>query len=110
MTRGIGNRRWALAACLSLAVAPALAQENKNPRADREQLPQPVYKVAQQLIDPATGNKTETVEEHPLVPALKMAYSSLESCKAIKDYTATMVKRERIGDKLNDHEYMFIKV
>jgi hypothetical protein len=49
--------------------------------------------------------------EHPLEPALKIAQKGLDSIKAnIKDYSATMVKRERIDGVLGEHEYMFCKV
>lgn len=49
--------------------------------------------------------------EHPLEPALKIAQEGLESIKAnISDYSATMVKRERIDGELGDHQYMFCKV
>jgi hypothetical protein len=49
--------------------------------------------------------------EHPLVGALKMAYSGRDTINAnIHDYTCTMIKRERIDGKLNDPEYMFVKV
>jgi hypothetical protein len=49
--------------------------------------------------------------EHPLAGALRMAQSSLDKInRDIKDYTCTMIKRERIDGKLNDPEYMFVKV
>lgn len=49
--------------------------------------------------------------EHPLMPALRWAQSGLKNIEQnIHDYSATMVKRERVNGKLNDPEYMFIKV
>jgi Protein of unknown function (DUF1571) len=49
--------------------------------------------------------------EHPLVGALKMAYSGRDTINAnIRDYTATMIKRERVDGKLLEPNYMFIKV
>jgi len=49
--------------------------------------------------------------EHPLEPALKIAQEGLASIKAnISDYSATMVKRERIDGELGEHQYMFCKV
>ena len=49
--------------------------------------------------------------EHPLEPALQLAAKGLASIQAnIKDYTCTMVKRERIDGKLGEHQYMFAKM
>jgi hypothetical protein len=80
-------------------------------RRDRDRLQQPVYKVAQQLVDPAVGVKVENKpQEHPLAPALAMAMSCQQTISKIRDYSATMVKRERINGKLNEKEFMFVKV
>ncbi len=50
-------------------------------------------------------------QEHPLIPALKMAYKVKASMEAnLRDYTATVVKHERIDGKLGDPEYALIKV
>lgn len=49
--------------------------------------------------------------EHPLAGALRMAQSSLDRInRDIKDYTCTMIKRERINGQLNEPEYMFVKI
>lgn len=48
--------------------------------------------------------------EHPLMPTLRWAYSGLDNVEKLQDYSATLAKRERIGGKLLDHEYMFIKL
>ncbi len=49
--------------------------------------------------------------EHPLMPALRWAQSGLKNIQQnIHDYSATMVKRERVNGTLSDPEYMFIKV
>lgn len=48
---------------------------------------------------------------HPLDPALKLAYASLNHIRAtIHDYTAILIKRERIDGVLGDYEYMGVKV
>ena len=48
---------------------------------------------------------------HPLQPALELAQKGLGQLRStIKDYSCTVVKRERIDGKLKDHEYMFAKV
>jgi outer membrane lipoprotein-sorting protein len=55
-------------------------------------------------IQPAAAN------EHPLTPALRWARDGMSSMEKIQDYSATVVKRERIGGKLKDMEYMFVKI
>ena len=48
---------------------------------------------------------------HPLEPALQVAQKGLAAIRAnIRDYSATVVKRERIDGKLGEHEYMFAKI
>jgi hypothetical protein len=109
-------------AIAALIATGAVAQSPDGTR-DRSQLPQPVYKVAQNLADAgnaqapaaATPNQGQTpaapAAEHPLEPALKIAYASLATIQHdIKDYSATMVKRERIGGTLHENEFMYVKV
>lgn len=48
--------------------------------------------------------------EHPLMPTLRWAYSGLGNVEKISDYSATLAKRERIGGKVMDYEYMFVKL
>ena len=48
---------------------------------------------------------------HPLQPALDLAQKGLAKINEnIRDYSCTIVKRERIDGKLGDHEYMFAKI
>ena len=52
-----------------------------------------------------------TAEGHPLQPALDLARRGLAGLREkIKDYSCTVVKRERIDGKLGEHEYLFAKV
>ena len=44
------------------------------------------------------------------MPVLRWAYSGLGNIEKIQDYSATVAKRERIGGKLLDYEYMFVKL
>ncbi|MGW8258215.1 MAG: DUF1571 domain-containing protein [Thermoguttaceae bacterium] len=60
--------------------------------------------AAAPLLSPSAPN------EHPLMPALRWAYSGIGNIEKISDYSATLAKRERIDGKLNDYEHMFIKV
>jgi hypothetical protein len=48
--------------------------------------------------------------EHPLAPLLRWAAQELAVIEAIHDYSATVVKRDRIGGKLRMYEYMAIKI
>jgi hypothetical protein len=102
-------------------------------RPDRDKLIEPVHRQpfqvaqspskqsAQTVVDskvrPAaaseqpSADKPASSQEHPLAPALKLAYSSLKNIEAnVKDYTCTLIKRERIGDKLGEQEFMFVKI
>lgn len=59
---------------------------------------------------PSSIFTTANPDEHPLMPALRWAYKGVADMEKIKDYSATMVKRERVGGKLGDHEHIFLKV
>ena len=49
--------------------------------------------------------------QHPLDPALEYARNGLKTIQTgVADYTCTLVKRERVQDKLGDYEYLFTKV
>ncbi len=48
--------------------------------------------------------------EHPLMPCLRWAREGLSNIDKIQDYSATVVKRERIGAKLGEYQYMFVKL
>ncbi len=53
----------------------------------------------------------QTPWEHPLDPALAVAETGLEKMRAeVQDYTALMVKQERVGDTLMEEEWIRIKV
>ena len=48
--------------------------------------------------------------EHPLMPALRWAREGLPGIERIQDYTATLIKRERIGNTLGEEQYIALKV
>ncbi len=57
------------------------------------------------------GNRGEAVAPHPLDPALQIARDSLKHIRDnVVDYTAVMIKKERIGNTLGEYEYMAVKV
>jgi hypothetical protein len=66
-------------------------------------LQEPLYRVS--------NNALPTVANHPLDEALAIAQQGLDHIQAnVLDYTATLIKRERVDDELGDYEYMFCKV
>jgi hypothetical protein len=70
----------------------------------QEGLKEPVFRV---------GNLPNVAvqKDHPLDPALKIARDGLEHIRRdVADYECTLVKRERVGNTLNDYEYMFARV
>ena len=48
--------------------------------------------------------------EHPLAPVLRWAQDRLPAIEKLKDYSAVLVRRERIHGKLSGYEYVFIKI
>ncbi len=48
--------------------------------------------------------------EHPLASTLRIAREGLKRLEAIKDYSANVVRRERIDGKLKDYDYQHLKV
>jgi hypothetical protein len=48
--------------------------------------------------------------EHPLMPVLRWAQQGLPAIEGLKDYSATLARRERINGQLSGYEYMSIKV
>ncbi len=44
------------------------------------------------------------------MPTLRWAYAGLGNIDKLQDYSATLAKRERIGGKVLDYEYMFVKI
>jgi hypothetical protein len=53
----------------------------------------------------STSAETETPEarEHPLKAAIRLAESSLKSLEPVKDYEATLTKRELVGNQIVEH-------
>ncbi len=76
----------------------------------------PAYQVAERsesaqaatLAAPKLG--VGAANEHPLMPTLRWAYAGMSNIEKIQDYSATVAKRERIGGKVLDYEYMFVKL
>ena len=117
--RIVQMQRWISAAAVSAAWALAfsaqiaLAVTPENPASSPAG--RPAYQVAErseaaqaasaapQLVPGASG-------EHPLMPTLRWAYSGMGNLEKLQDYSATVAKRERIGGKVGDYEYLFVKL
>jgi hypothetical protein len=97
---------------LSGLAAASLAQSpegGRDPRASRDRLQEPLYRTAEAPVNDVPAQPAGM--EHPLEPVLRMARDGLTRVdRDIVDYTCTLVKRERIGGKLGDYEYMYTKV
>lgn len=95
------KRRKFVTLCGSLA----LAAGSRTVFADDNGLKEPVHRVAK------APNSVEPTPLHPLDRALDIARSGLVGCREnIDDYTAILIKRERIDDVLGAHEYMQVKI
>ena len=67
-----------------------------------------LFLVGSTSAEPETGQKKN---EHPLAPLIRFAQNRLKTLDdEIHDYTCTLVKRERIDDRLRDHEHMLMKL
>ncbi len=129
LCRSVSRRNDILAFCVIVALATAFAsqtfgqdsrelrlplrQGGSQPRgpADGAHGPFQVAERTTRLADNLPGPQNQAdPAEHPLMPALRWARSGLSDIEAIHDYSAVVVKRERIGGKVGDHEKMFVKV
>ncbi len=99
---------WTLVASTLMAATQAWAEPPGNaPPAS------PDYRVAERSlpVDEARALLGVTQpNEHPLMPTLRWARAGLREAERIQDYSATLVKRERVDGKVGEPEYMFIKI
>ena len=85
----------------------------QNPAQASQQKPQ--YQVAERSA-PVGADRARQIlsqrdpNEHPLMPCLRWAYDGIDEVERIEDYSATMIKRERINGKLGEYEHMFVKI
>lgn len=59
---------------------------------------------------PSPSSPSAQPNEHPLMPVLRWAKQGLPAIENLKDYSATLIRRERIHGKLSGYEYLSIKV
>ncbi len=97
------QRRHFFALMGSLAATATAEQALAKP----PHLVEPVHRIANATsIAPA-----QTVKRTALDDALVRARNSLETCRTQdNDYTALLIKRERVGGALGPHEYMTAKI
>ena len=97
---------------------PKRPQETDEPE-EKESVDPPVEKIASRPSDPEDKVQPEkvaslpkpAVQPHPLDRALGIAENGLANIRDnIFDYTAIMVKRERVKNTLGDREYMKVKI
>lgn len=73
---------------------------------ERAALKEPVFRIAN-----AKSSVGGAAPVHPLDPALEIAADCLKRCQSqVVDYTATVVKRERVKGSVGDYEYVFTKI
>jgi len=119
-----GQTKWRSAflglGLLTASSSGVLAQQSAPPAqgvpaaqgvATSGNLSEPVFRVSKNEASAATPVSAPLAAPHPLDPALALARQSLALMQSdIQDYTAVLVKRERIGDDLGENEFMFVKV
>ena len=122
MTKRTAVLFWKLGgffAFTAMASATLLAEEPPQ----RPELHKPVYRVSkgpevaslETKTNAASAGSTDSVaaanDYHPLDDALVLARKSLEHIeKNVHDYTCVLVKRERIGGVVAEHEFMTCKI
>ena len=95
------KRRQFVALFGSLAIGTGI----RTSFAEETGLREPIHRVAK------APNSVAPTSVHPLDRALEIARSGLECCRSnINDYTAILIKRERVDNVLTAHEYMQVKI
>ena len=89
-------------------VEPILRVAHEQPA---QQPPQLASRVAPQTIPQAPFDLIQRPGEHPLMPALRLAQQSLQRFdREVADYSAMMIKQERLNGVLGPQETAYIKV
>jgi hypothetical protein len=98
------SRFAVMLAVLAGSAGVAAAETNVGGGFNQANVPQQAQSQPAAAALPAT-------QQHPLVPALEMALKTKAVMDAtLKDYSATVVKRERINGELGEPEYAFVKI
>ncbi len=99
--------RFGLALTSLIGVAStSIDARAQQPPASGPNLTEPVFRISKN-----DASRIPAAVPHSLDPALKLARDGLQRVQeSVTDYTAVIVKRERVGDQVGEHEYMFAKV
>ncbi len=111
------NSRGCLAAFFACATLISIANA-QYPAGPYQRAPGdggPVYRLADRTDTPTPNAGPSQMRpgdpsEHPLMPALRWARQGLPAIEKIQDYTATLIKCERIGNTLGEEQYVALKV
>jgi hypothetical protein len=127
-TRNPARYRWLAAlaawACLVSAAAAqdrGASRQGRNPSGDAygraaqsHRQPaagvRPPYRVAERAGGVVQPQARAQPREHPLAPAIRWAREGLHNMRQIQDYSAVLVKRERVEGELLDEQYIYLKV
>jgi outer membrane lipoprotein-sorting protein len=61
-------------------------------------------------IGPPPGDLNPRPGEHPLAPLIRWGKAGIKALAQLDDYSCKLVKRERVGGKLGNHQWMSVKV
>jgi len=107
--RNVTYRGWLPALLASAWLLGTVAQAQQSSAVESR----PTYRVADRSMQRASIQEilgAPRPNEHPLMPAIRWAREELENIRNIQDYSAIMVKRERVDGEVRDEEYAFVKV
>ncbi len=135
--REMCSRRTTATLVMALAVVVVVQglaiarQTDDTPNAEERKTVEPVFRVsklpanvneaeksaieaeiaAEEMSAPPVARVAEANAPHPLDDALEIAFEGLEHMRAnIHDYTAVLVKRERVDNQLGEPQYMSLKI
>lgn len=92
--------------CRMLACAAGIVMGTLTPACGQSDRPAPNATSTAQ-----TASVARRADGHPLDQALKIAHSMRDHIERdVRDYTALLIKRERIKGELSDYQYMNVKI
>lgn len=101
---GSAARMLAFSTLLAVVCSDLNAQEDKQVR-------EPLYRVGNSQPDTGFASSTTSAPLAPIDRALGIAEDGLDYIRSdIRDYTALMIKRERIDGIVGDAEFMNVKI
>ncbi len=108
------HRPWLAALAVSfLYVSTATAQVPRGggpARSPQQGYPPSAYRMAERPATPPQQPVARQAPQHPLKPAVDWAHRGLTTLRQIDDYSAVLVKRERVEGVLGEEQYLFVKI